>query len=447
MPSRQRLSSSDIALSSSPRSITPPQPKYSLRRLSSFANLNHLNPFTRRRSSHSTQASSDDDGGPLVVNQQSQKQQRRQSYKPLPEDPLPALPKSRTFSNLPLTRNRHASKPRTSVGAPSQPPSRIPTPSAGVKSKSRLASATKSILKVGARRGLTRSDTEPLLLPRSTSGAMASSQTLKENISLTSVKQAEPHIVFSRASEMRTPMTRNDTAVYDPWTPDRVTRRPRSPGTLHSAAVPKRDSFQPLTPRAIANSKTPRRSTAQSESRTPTTLIARARRQTMLPSATPRQSLSSDRPQRLSFSSDIQARHLLSPCAVPTPPPFRHTELMSSQQLHEGPISQIDLASEVVTQSQSTAYWSGRLMSQMNRQRTEAFRSCLAREDFTEPYPQVDLNICLKELQKKCVTEAARLSFSVFKAKVYVTKGVIVPSKSMSDGESESESGKEFYGA
>lgn len=86
-------------------------------------------------------------------------------------------------------------------------------------------------------------------------------------------------------------------------------------------------------------------------------------------------------------------------------------------------------------------------MSQMNRQRTEAFRSCLAREDFSTSYPQVDLSICLKELQKLCVTEAARLSFSLFKAKVYVMKGVIVPSRDTSDGESESEHGKECYGA
>ena len=59
-------------------------------------------------------------------------------------------------------------------------------------------------------------------------------------------------------------------------------------------------------------------------------------------------------------------------------------------------------------------------MSQFDRRRNEESQALLGQTELRSSYPENDLHTCLRELQVKCVTEAARLSFAMFKARVYV---------------------------
>ncbi|KAH0024446.1 hypothetical protein KCU78_g5080, partial [Aureobasidium melanogenum] len=88
-------------------------------------------------------------------------------------------------------------------------------------------------------------------------------------------------------------------------------------------------------------------------------------------------------------------------------------------------LGSINMAKDFVTSAESTPYWSGRLMSQFDRRRNEELQALLERTELGSAYPENNLNTCLRELQKKCVTEAARLSFAMFKARVYVKAGTL----------------------
>jgi hypothetical protein len=410
MPARQHPPSSEVALSSSP---TSPHPRSSLRRLSSLANLHQFNPFNsfnRRRSSHSTQTSDDDPYLTNTYQQRSQDQQRRQTYVPLSEEPLPALPKSRTFSNLPLTRNRNNSKPPVSM----KPPSRIPTPVMGSNAKTRLASATKSILKVGNRRGLVRSDTEPLLEPHRTHNVPSLVKPLGENVSL-DVNTSGTNMMPIQLPEVPLrPLNTNARAFH-------AVRSPQTPDCQTSKHPPRRDSLQPPTPRTPVSTVHLGRF-AQS----PATVTAKPRRQTMITAdAIPLHSLYDKEKQRSSFSSGIQSHRLLTPHAAPTLSPSSCPRPSSTYHRREDSANKINLASDIVTSAQSTAYWSGRLMAQFDQRRNEQLQARVGRSELGLTYPENDINLCLRELQKRCVTEAAKLSFAMFKARVYVKAGTL----------------------
>ncbi|CAD0013594.1 unnamed protein product [Aureobasidium pullulans] len=375
MPARKHPSSSDVAISSSP---TSPHPKSSLRRLSSLANLHQFNPFNsfnRRRSSHGTQASDDD---PYLLNpyqQQPKNQSRRQSYMSLSEDPMPALPRSRTFGHLPLTRTRQSSKPPVSMA----PPSRIPTPSGSLTAKGRLASATKSILKVGNRRALVRSDTEPLLAPHRSPDVPASTRVINENLSQSASKPA---------SEFKL--------------------------------------LQLNLPELALNSSIN---------------AAKPRRQTMLsPDIAPLHSLCETTPLRASMNPDIQSRQLLTPRAAPISSPPSYTRPSATHLQPDDATSNVNIASDLVTSAQSMAYWSGRLMSQFDRHRNDRLQKCMCRGELSATYLENDLNLCLKELKDKCVTDAAKLSFAMFKARVYVKAGTLVTTKGKAESGAEGRS-------
>ncbi|KAI4720873.1 hypothetical protein E4T48_02865 [Aureobasidium sp. EXF-10727] len=407
---------SEFALSSSP---TSPNPRSSLRRLSSLANLHQFNPFNsfnRRCSSQSTQNSDDD---PYLLNtyqQRPQNQQRRQTYMPLSEEPLPALPKSSTFSNLPLTRNRNNSKPPSSM----KPPSRIPTPSMGSNARTRLASATKSILKVGNRRGLVRSDTEPLLEPHQSYGVSTSAHNLKENTSINTNKADMRPIGLPEVS--RDPLDIN-VRSFDSF------QLPRTPADQIPKHLPRRDSLQPPTPQTPL-SKLPSDKPIQ----TPTTVTAKPRRRTMLPpEVVPLHSLCDKEKQRPSFSSDFQSRQLLTPRATPTLLPSSCPRPSASYLRPDDSSSNVDIASDFVTSAQSTAYWSGRLMSQFDRRRNDELQALEGRTELGLSYPENNLNACLRELQNKCVTEAARLSFAMFKARIQAKAGALGTTMGMAE--------------
>jgi hypothetical protein len=417
-------------MSSSP---TSPNPKSSLRRLSSLANLHQFNPFSsfsRRRSNHSTQTSDDDPYLTNTYQQRSQDQQRRQIYVPLSEEPLPALPKSRTFSNLPLTRNRNNSKPPVSL----KPPSRIPTPLMGSNAKTRLASATKSILKVGNRRGLVRSDTEPLLGPHRTHDIPSLAKPLRGNVPL------DVNTYDTTTGPIQLP----EVPLYTLNTNARASHPIRIPQTPDGQAPkhpPRRDSLQPPTPRtpiSTVNSST--------FAQTPTTVTAKPRRRTMITAdVIPLNSLYDKEKQRSSFSSDIPSHQLLTPRAAPTLSPSSCPRPSSTYHRPDDFASKINLASDIVTSAQSTAYWSGRLMSQSDQRRNEQLEARVGRSELGLTYPENDINVCLRELQTKCVTEAAKLSFAMFKARVYVKAGTLGTARG--EVESEESRGKDMVEA
>lgn len=425
MPARQNPCSSEAALSSSP---TSPTPRSSLRRLSSFANLHHINPFNsinRRRSSHSTQNSDDD---PYLLNtyqQRSEDQQRRETYMAVSDEPVPALPKSRTFSNLPMTRRRNNSKPPVSMKPlPSiKPPSRIPTPSMGSTAKTRLASATKSILKVGNRRGLVRSDTEPLLESHRSHGIPISAGSLKENEAL-GASTSTTKTVSIQLPEV--PLYSLETSVrsFNPI------RRPQTPADQTPKHPTRRDSLQPPTPRTPATT-VPSGKFAQ----TPITVIAKPRRRTMLPAdVIPLYTLCDKEKQRSSFSSEIQTHRFLTPRAAPTLSASSCPRPSATYLQPDDSANKTNHASDIVTSAQSTAYWSGRLMSQFDQRRNEQLQARVGNSELLT-YPENDINACLRELQKKCVTEVAKLSFAMFKARVYVKAGTLGSTTSMAESE------------
>jgi len=415
MPARQHPSSSEAPLSSSP---TSPTPRSSLRRLSSLANLQQFNPFnsfSRRRSSHSTQNSDDD---PYLLNtyqqQRAQNQQHRQTYLSSSGEPVPTLPKSSTFSNLPLTRNRNHSKPPVSMKplGSAKPPSRIPTPSMSASAKTRLASATKSILKVGNRRGLTRSDTEPLLDPHRSQDVPFSVISKKENVSL-GVSTSETKTMPIQLPEVPLYPLEMTTRSFNPI------RRPQTPADQTPKPRPRRDSLQPPTPRTPATTEPLSKSL-----QTPTTVTAKPRRRTMLSAdVVPLHALCDKEKQRSSISSDVQSHQLLTPRATTTLSPSSCPRSSATYFHPDDSANRINLASDIVTSAQSTAYWSGRLMSQFDQRRNEQLQARMGEPGLI--YPENDLNVCLRELQDKCVTEAAKLSFAMFKARVHVKAGTL----------------------
>ncbi|KAH0370182.1 hypothetical protein KCU65_g2821, partial [Aureobasidium melanogenum] len=411
MPARQQPSSSEVALSSSP---TSPNPRSSLRRLSSLANLHQFNPFNsfnRRRSSHSTQNSEDDPYLLSTYQQRSQNQQSRQTYIPLSDEPMPALPKSRTFSNMPRTRARNNSKPPVSL----KPPSRIPTPTMGSNAKTRLASATKSILKVSNRRVLVRSDTEPLLVSNYSHGIPTSTSVLKEN---DPTNMTTPDAAIDQIHLPQVPLypLEMEVKTFNP-----VKRLQTPTNQIPKPPPPRRDSLQQSTPCTPITKKP-----WAKVPKTPVTVIAKPRRQTMLPpEAVPLHSVCDKGKHRSSFNSDIQFRQLLTPRAAPTLSPSSCSRPSATYLQPDDSTSNVNIASDFVTSAQSTAYWSGRLMSQFDRRRNEELQALLGRSELGPSYSENNLNICLRELQNKCVTEDARLSFAMFKARVYVKAGTL----------------------
>lgn len=200
----------------------------SLRRLSSIASFHTLNPFTRRRSNNnvtstpssasnaslsSTLANAPENTKDKDVNSsriftehdhieavppppaQLPYPSRRSGYICLPDDPIGGMPRSRTFSNLPLpTRAKQSINPlvqsKTHARLPSSllSASRLPSPSASTRKHSTTRLTSIENLSRGSKK-LSRSDTEPLLhAAYDQSPGYHRSTAFKENISLSPIK-------------------------------------------------------------------------------------------------------------------------------------------------------------------------------------------------------------------------------------------------------------------
>ncbi|CAK3820542.1 Hypothetical predicted protein [Lecanosticta acicola] len=191
----------------------------SLRRLGSIASLQTLNPFNRRRSnntatdspastsnlslsstaanapsSNKTPPSSQKSIGPETVPEvpalpgESQAAARKASYICLPDDPIGGMPRSRTFSNLPIPIRKKQtsnslvqSKSHARLPSALLPSTRVPSPhpSSRKHSITRLTTIDSNIT---TRESLARSDTEPLLDFSFDQPSTRRSTAFKENI-------------------------------------------------------------------------------------------------------------------------------------------------------------------------------------------------------------------------------------------------------------------------
>jgi hypothetical protein len=268
MPSR-KSESGDGPPSSSRRS--------SMRRLSSIASFYALNPFHRRRSNNtdaSTAASStsnlslassstqppkpsslqtsssqilptkDDFTAQPIPTVPADLPSQRSSYICLPDDPIGGMPRSRTFSNLPLpTRAR-----KNSAVQPSESPSRLSSvflPSTRLPSPA-MSNRKHSMSRLGAghstnhriRNRMKRSDTEPLLPADLEHVNVVRSTAFKENISLSPVKPL--------------PMTSYDNKeLYGSTLPSRSYASRHAWADASDAATPVPDLSEPSHTRAL----------------------------------------------------------------------------------------------------------------------------------------------------------------------------------------------------
>ena len=326
-------------------SSAPPIPersttrKSSLRRLSSLANL-QLNLFNRRRSNNATDTSSNaasitssssstahlyhNKSSPALEYSMSafyeppsiplssgiSEDDESQPWLPMPEQQNLRIPKSRTFSNLPVPvrsslRSSYLPKSQSSMLLPS---SRIPTPSGNRRdSKSRLVPTSKSILKPRGNRGLPRSDTEPLLASASTEyrHKLPRITAFKENLSLSPIKPLPSLDLGERKLKF---------SPSPPTVTNRKVNIARHPQSLDAALA----SCEPTTsvtkrPELSVTQSSPIRKTA-TERRPNTPLgLPRYSSQPALPTATSG--------KRVSFGPDIRQQRLLSIKNPPTPPP------------------------------------------------------------------------------------------------------------------------------
>lgn len=164
--------------------------------LSSSTIANAPEPVIEAAASHSNKQDEDTLGELPHPPMQNQFPAKRSSHFCLPDDPIGGMPRSRTFSNLPLPTKTKKTAPLISSKSQSRLPSaflpstRLPSPPMSNRkhSHTRLASAGTNIPTV--RNRMKRSDTEPLLgvkaeqpsrsLPRSTA--------FKENIAISPIK-------------------------------------------------------------------------------------------------------------------------------------------------------------------------------------------------------------------------------------------------------------------
>lgn len=202
---------------------------------------------------------------------------KRQSYLSLQDDPI-HLPKSRTFSNLPVPATAKT-RPRPTVPSLSKsqstaylPSSRIPTPVGGLRQTSRLTTTSKNVAKPNKPKSMVRSDTMPLLSPSVPKPQR--STVFKENLSLSPIK----------------PLSRLE--LFHPDTEE---------------LIPK--GLQPSRNLADAQHDT--------SSRSPVRPRYPSERQRVLPSM----SMSTSAPSKgLSYGSEIKQQRLLSARYPPTPP-------------------------------------------------------------------------------------------------------------------------------
>lgn len=482
MPSRKSLSS-DAAPSSDSR-------RASMKRLSSIASLAHLNPFNRRRSNNATDSTAScssevslptaittttttsiaasgprklsessstifSDTAPLVAPAIPIESQasflRRSSYVCLPDDPIGGMPRSRTFSNLPLpTRSKktashmptalHTREPSTFTAS-----TRLPTPPASTR-RHLISNGTGPASRYqNVRNRMKRSDTMPLLsvnvdqvsnLPRPT--------VFKENISLSPIKPL-PELEPFELPEFSSSLPAGSYMEDQLWEQTSSTVLPRDPsfsGALPIAPFPggespKRDKFNFYSSPAFHPKQAwPPRSS--SFSRPPP--VQRWNSQPVLTNTT---NISAN------GHHEIRQTRLMSARQAPTPPLARtplsmqamgapttrvrggskssahHLRSSSTQTLLNSSSTPPTSAGQIHT-AEPISYWCGRISALLDRYHNEELAESLSstnQKSETDKLHTPSANIArsrraLEHLHSQCATEEARESFSKFQFQI-----------------------------
>jgi hypothetical protein len=475
MPSRKSLSS-DVAPSSESR-------RSSMKRLSSIASLAHLNLFHRRRSNNAsdsiTSLSSDislpsapattvaapssrkpsessstvfsDNARPAIPTIPIESQAsflHRSSYICLPDDPIGGMPRSRTFSNLPLpTRNRKSdtripSDSHTRNPSNLTPATRLPTPPASTRRHlmgniPMAASRYQSV-----RNRMKRSDTMPLLplnldqmtnLPRPTA--------FNENISLSPIKPLPELEPFDEAG-FSSPLPAGSYLEDQLWDQTSSANLPRDPSfcenlpiNAYSGDLSSRENFNFYSsPTYQSKRRYPPRSSSFSRP----VPVQRWNSQPVLANTTN---------VRAAAHHEIRQTRLLSARQAPTPPlsqtPLSVQELGApatrvrgnsvSSSVHHLRRSSTQTLLNISTTSnkpsvgqvsvaEPSAYWCGRMSGLLDRYRNEDLAIALSNTSSkteSDRFHSLAANTArmrraLEHLHSICVTEEARESFVRF---------------------------------
>jgi hypothetical protein len=454
-----------------------------MRRLSSIASLAHLNPFHRRRSNNAsdsiTSLCSDNslpsapttaatssssrkpsessstiisDTAPLVAPSIPIESQasflRRSSYVCLPDDPIGDMPRSRTFSNLPIPSRSKKSDVRVPSDSHTRRSSnlttatRLPSPPASTRRHLMGSIPTSSSRYQDVRNRMKRSDTMPLLpfhadqmtsLPRPTA--------FKENLSLSPIRPLPEVDQFEEAdfSSSLPAGSYMEDQLWDQASPR--TTLPREPSfcgalpvTSYAGRSPPRAEFNFYSEPAYQ----PKRAfPPRSSSFAKPTPVQRWNSQPVLTNTTN---------IRGAGHHEIRQTRLLSARQAPTPPLSRtpisvealgapatrvQGDSVSSSVHHLRRSSTHTLLSTSFTPqhtagqtsvAEPSAYWCGRVSALIDRYRNEDLAASLASTNsksdtdrFHSPATNTArLRRALEHLHSLCVTDEARESFVRF---------------------------------
>ena len=478
MPSRKSLSS-DVTPSSESR-------RSSMKRLSSIASiasLAHLNPFHRRRSNNASDSitslygdvslplasttsvacsssrkpsessstvfsDNPSPAAPTIAIESQASFLRRSNYICLPDDPIGGMPRSRTFSNLPLpTRNRksHAacipSNSHTRIPSNLTPATRLPTPPASTRRHMMGNIPVASSRYQSVRNRMKRSDTMPLLsLNHDQMSNSPRPTAFKENISLSPVEPL-PELEPFEDSDFSSPLPAGSYMEDQLWDQTSSAHLPRDSSTYGNAAAnayssdpPSRDKFNFYSsPTYQTRQRFPPRSSSFSRP----VPVQRWNSQPVLANTTN---------VRAAAHHEIRQTRLLSARQAPTPP-LSQTPL--SVQAIGAPATRVrgnSVSSSVhhfrrsstqtllnisntgqpsagqVSVAEPSAYWCGRMSGLLDRYRNEELAIALSNtgsKTESDRFHSMAANTArmrraLEYLHSICITEEARDSFVRF---------------------------------
>ncbi|KAK1823760.1 hypothetical protein LTR12_001715 [Friedmanniomyces endolithicus] len=468
----------------------------SLQRLSSIASFHALNPFTRRRSNNTTDTTTNSSTSnlslcstaakaPLPPPQclQSSSSQlfsiedevtalpippilgnfpsRRSSYICLPDDPIGGMPRSRTFSNLPLPNRarRNTALPHVPSHSHTRIPSaflsssRLPSPAASNRkhsvSKLPLSEPKAPLI----RNRMKRSDTEPLLpVHVEQTSNMHRSTAFKENISPSPVKPLPETAMYEDWEYYGSSFPSRGYANRHGW----VDTGKGSEPLLHFDACGENFSNSLADPHHVSHASKPSfsspayRSTRERPS-TPAgpVPVQRWNSQPVLTNATNR---------RNSRHGEILERRLLS-AVQPDPPAPPSETTLSAEALVSGKVTALrksttqlpqfaerdptlsklsskarapspSRSAQQITTAEPVSYWCGRFSALNDRYRNDELALHLgASKAQSDKMHSVEANTrrmrrALEGLQSLCATPEARESLVVFQLQFAAMQGL-----------------------
>ncbi|KAK5169880.1 uncharacterized protein LTR77_005858 [Saxophila tyrrhenica] len=383
---------------------------------------------------------------------------RRGSYICLPDDPIGGMPRSRTFSNLPLpTRGKKAhpiaaSKSHARLPSAALPSSRLPSPQMSNRKHSHSRLFSVDAKPPAVRNRMKRSDTEPLLgvndhqsslLPRSTA--------FKENISLSPIKPLPALDISSYRQRYPSPVPR---LPYS-GRPREISVNHQQPSVSTNASssppMPHDSGSLKLAP-AHEHKSSPIHSNISDRRIAP---LAPVQRYNSQPVLTSNNNITS---RRDSQHGEIKQTRLMSARPPPTPPlakaPLRSSQSrnltgISAPGKSSGQSSKLEQPSFLsrstgrrakavppspakpsksslqIRNAEPPAYWSGRLSSLLDRYRNEELAGYTTQGPMSTPKAQTDkmhtpeastarIHRAFDHLSSLCVSQEAKESLARF---------------------------------